>query len=104
MFTVADVLRIAAIDAGHELGVFDALVEPLTLAELAVCANVRPTHRFAALVDALVALGVLERIDEGRVAYSRVPDPSERPLVDGWGAIARVIRTDIPLAIDDPEI
>jgi SAM-dependent methyltransferase len=152
VFTVANALRTAAIDAGHELGLFEAIDqafdEPMTLAQLAARLNVRPTHRFIALVDALVAIGVIERavpasdapatsdapttdsridaapksridaapksrIDAApksridalaRYSYTRVPDRSPYPMVGGWGAIAEVIRTDTPLAIEDPDI
>jgi SAM-dependent methyltransferase len=113
VFTVHAALRSAAIDAGHELGLFEVLSSPLTLAQLASRVRLRPTHRLAALVDALVALGALTRGDaiaeastRAEPAFSRglIPPPSAHPLSDGWGAIADVIRRDAPLAIDDADI
>lgn len=99
VFTVDDALRAAAIDAGHALGLFEALASPLALEALAARARVRVGHRFVALVDALVALGALVRAGD-HVARGTIPPPSAHPQVGGWGAIADVIRTDTPLAID----
>lgn len=99
VFTVDDALRAAAIDAGHALGVFEALASPLDIHALAARARVRAGHRFVALVDALVALGALARAGDA-LARGTIPPPSAHPLTGGWGAIADVIRTDTPLAID----
>jgi len=103
VFTVNDALRAAAIDAGHELGVFEALGAPLTLDHLAERAQLRPTHRLVALIDALVALGALAR-DGSLIVRGAITARSALPMSGGWGAIADVIRADTPLAITDADI
>lgn len=123
VFTVDDALRAAAIDAGHELGLFEALASPLSLAQLAEATHLRPTHRFAALVDALIALGALSRssndveradapfVDDAiaarrsrLIARGSIPPRSSQLMTSGWGAIADVIRRDAPLVIEDADI
>lgn len=103
VFTVHDALRAAAIDAGHELGLFETLAFPLSFDQLAEKARLRSTHRLLALVNALVALGAL--VCQGELlARGSIAPRSAMPLADGWGAIADVIRTDVPISIDDAEI
>ena len=83
-------LRAAAIDAGYELGVFDAVRDGArSIDELAVGASPR---RLRALLDLLVALGALARDGERFAAGA----PPARPIVPraGWGAMAEVIRRD----------
>ena len=89
-------LRDAAIDAAHELGVFDALGEPRTLDELAAAIGIGAgRRRLRPLLDLLVAFGALSRARDRFVA---VITP-ERPHVAraGWGRLADVIRDDQPL-------
>ena len=86
-----DLLRDAAIDAAYELGIFDRL--PWTF---------EGSHRLRALVDLLVAIGVLAREGE-RLSRGDVPP---RPAVAraGWGLMADVIRRDQPLPVEGGEI
>ncbi len=83
-------LRAAAIDAGYELGVFDAVRDgSRSIDELAVGLGKR---RLRALLELLVAIGSLAREGE-RFAIGA---PPVRPVVPraGWGAMASVIRGD----------
>ena len=86
-----DLLRDAAIDAAYELGIFERL--PWTF---------EGSHRLRALVDLLVAMGVLVR-DGERVSRGDVPP---RPIVAraGWGLMAEVIRRDRPLPVEGGEV
>lgn len=88
-----DFFRDAAIDAAYELGVLDALPARLE----------GHTRRMRALLDLLVALGVLVREADGRYARGEVPP---RPVVAraGWGRMAEVIRRDRPLPVEGGEI
>ncbi|MEO7097284.1 MAG: hypothetical protein ABI175_28745, partial [Polyangiales bacterium] len=68
----AEQFRAWAIAAAYDLGVFDALAVPRTLADLAAAIGIeRGVHRLHALVAALVHAGVLvqdgERIERGAV-------------------------------------
>lgn len=103
VFTVDDALRAAAIDAGHELGVFEALASPLTFEQLAERTQLQPTHRLAALVDALISLGALARAGS-LIIRGAITARSAMPMPGGWGAIADVIRTHTPLAVAEVEI
>lgn len=81
--------------AGHELGVFGALQQPKTVAELAEALDL-PPRRLQALIDALVLSGALVRADvEPQVRYGvGQPPPYEEPPRHGWGRLAEVVRTD----------
>jgi SAM-dependent methyltransferase len=88
-------MRDAAVDAAYELGLFDALASGAALNELAEAIGVRGRRRLRALLDVLVAFGVLAREDERFVVAER----PARPVVAraGWGLLADVIRNDRPL-------
>ncbi|MDB4954013.1 MAG: Methylase involved in ubiquinone/menaquinone biosynthesis [Myxococcales bacterium] len=91
-------MRDAAIDAAYELGVFGALTaESLTIDQLGTRLGVG-ARRLRALLDALVAFGVLAR-DGDRFAVSEQPP---RPVVarTGWGLLADVIRRDRALSAE----
>jgi len=91
--------RDAAIDAAYELGWFDALARGArTVDELADAAGIAGgRHRVRALVDALVAIGVLVREGEA-VTRGEVP-PRPEVVREGWGRLAEVMRADRPLAL-----
>jgi len=91
--------RDAAIDAAYELGWFDALARGArTVDELADAAGIAGgRHRVRALVDALVAIGVLVREGEA-VRRGEVP-PRPEVVREGWGRLAEVMRADRPLAL-----
>lgn len=93
-----DFLRDAAIDAAHELGLFEALRDARTLDELADAIGIaQGRRRLRPLLDLLVACGYLVRARDRFVVVS-VP---EQPVVAraGWGLIADVIRRDKPLHV-----
>ena len=83
-----DVFRDAAVDAAYEL---DLIERPRV-----------EGHRMRALVDVLVAMGVLVR-EGGQLVRGAVPP---RPVVTraGWGLMADVIRRDTPLPVAGGEI
>jgi SAM-dependent methyltransferase len=89
-----DFLRAAAVDAGYELGIFDA--PAATLDEHAARAGLgKPgsRRRLRALLDVLAAIGALA-------------EPPPRPVVAraGWGLLADVIRSDRPLHPEGGEV
>ncbi len=92
----------AANAAGHELGVFEALVRggPGSLAAVAARIGVAAGHRLRALLDVLAALGAIrgER-GGGEPRFAATDAVPERPVVPpaGWGQLAEVIRRDGPL-------
>jgi SAM-dependent methyltransferase len=91
-------LRDAAIDCAHELGVF-ATHTPRTLDAIADAAGLGAgRRRLRPLLDVLVALGVLARVGDA-VAVREVP---ARPVVvrAGWGLAAEVMRTNRALAVE----
>lgn len=104
-------LRDAAIAAAAALGVFAALREPMTAAELAAALAVGE-RRLRALLEVLAAMGVL-RVAEpgfaepglapgsprGHARYARAAVPAEIPVIAamGWGRLAEVIRRDRPV-------
>jgi hypothetical protein len=94
--SAGDFLRDAAIDAGHELGLYAVLGShgPLSVDALArILAVEQGARRLRALADALVVFGVLAR--RGRaVALAGEPPPRAGVVPAGWGRIAEVIRTD----------
>jgi len=99
----------AALAAGHELGVFDALARtgPASLDQLAGEIGVATgSHRLRALLEVLAALGVIarERADTAVAAemvprFGLVGTVPAHPVVAraGWGLLADVIRHDRPL-------
>jgi len=91
--------RDAALAAAHELGWFDALARGAhTVDELAAAAGIASgTHRVRALVDALVAIGVLARDGEQVACGERPPRPEV--VREGWGRLAEVMRADRPLPL-----
>ena len=93
-------LRDAAVAAGHDLGVFEALrgAGPCTLDELASALGiVAGRHRLRALLDVLAALGAITRDPPRFAAAGEPPRPVVAPA--GWGALADVIRRDRPLPV-----
>jgi SAM-dependent methyltransferase len=94
--TGGDLLRDAAIDAAHELGLFAAPTPRATM-----------SRRMRALVDYLVASGLLAWSDtpagHSRVVPVRVPPRPSVPR-SGWGLMAEVIRRDKPLSVEGGEI
>jgi O-methyltransferase len=102
----------AAVAAGHELGVFEALRSrgDASVGELAEELGVAGRRRLRALLDVLAALGAIQR-----QPWRDAPDAAERggagprfaqaarvppcPVVAraGWGLLAEVIRSDQPL-------
>jgi SAM-dependent methyltransferase len=92
----------AAVAAGHELGVFEALArgEPAALAAVASRIGVAAGHRLRALLDVLAALGAI-RCERGgrepRFAAPEVAPACPEVTRDGWGRLAEVIRRDRPL-------
>ena len=93
----------AAVAAGHELGVFEALARggPGAVGEVAARIGVAATHRLRALLDVLAALGAIRGERSGREPrfVAALPPAPARPVVprDGWGRLAEVIRRDRPL-------
>ncbi|HKC60750.1 MAG TPA: methyltransferase [Myxococcales bacterium] len=82
----------AAVAAGHELGLFEALPGPA--AALAERLHVGP-RRLYALVRALLLQGALVESD-GMLLAGSVPLRRSLPS-GGWGQLGRVIREDRPL-------
>jgi SAM-dependent methyltransferase len=106
VFEPAGFLRDAALAAARELGLFAALAPAaLAAADLAAALGVPDSHRLRALLDVLVALGVLACRD-GRFAAIAAPGgeggalPGAPPMRAGWGLLADVIRRDRPLALE----
>ena len=92
-------LRGAAISAAHELGVFGVSG---TLDEIADALGMGPgRRRLRALLDVLVALGVMSREGE-RFNAASVPGRVDVPR-EGWGLLADVIREDKPLSLERGE-
>jgi SAM-dependent methyltransferase len=91
----------AAVAAGHELGVFEALARggPGAVDEVAARIGVAATHRLRALLDVLAALGAIRGERAGAEPRFVAAAPPARPVVprDGWGRLAEVIRRDRPL-------
>ena len=92
----------AAVAAGHEIGVFEALAGggPGPLAAVAARVGVSAGHRLRALLDVLAALGAI-RCERGGgeprfAAGEAAPARPEVPPA-GWGRLAEVIRRDRPL-------
>ncbi len=92
----------AAVAAGHELGVFEALArgEPVVLAAVAAQVGIAAKHRLRALLDVLAAVGAI-RCERGGgepqfAAADAAPARPEVPTA-GWGRLAEVIRRDRPL-------
>jgi SAM-dependent methyltransferase len=95
----------AAVAAGHELGVFEALARggPAALDAVASRIGVAAGHRLRALLDVLAALGAIRCERGGREPRFAAPDAApSRPAVagDGWGRLADVIRRDRPLPVE----
>lgn len=85
--------RQAAVNAAHELGLFEALADgPRALPSLAEGLSL-PPNRLRPLIDVLRFEGALR---PGVDPPPRAPLPSE-----GWGRLADVIRCDRPLRLDD---
>jgi SAM-dependent methyltransferase len=92
-------LRAAAVAAGHELSLFEALAVPRPCAELGPALGIATgRRRLRALVEALVGLGVIER-DGDTLRMRAAPGPGEVPPA-GWGLIAEVVRRDRPLGVE----
>jgi len=99
----------AALAAGHELGVFDALAHkgPATLDQLAgKIGVVAGSHRLRALLEVLAALGAITREGGGAgfavdtlSRFAPAATAPAHPVVAraGWGLLADVIRQDRPL-------
>ena len=106
----------AALAAGHELGVFEALARrgPASLEQLAGAIGVAAGgHRLRALLDVLAALGAIarERCDTGSTAetpprFTAATVLPAHPVVApaGWGLLADVIRRDRPLPAETDDI
>jgi SAM-dependent methyltransferase len=96
----------AALAAGHELGVFEALgrAGPASLPELAAELGVTGHHRLRALVDVLAALGALacERAAGAHPRFAAPVTVPAHPAIAraGWGLLADVIRSDLPLSAE----
>jgi hypothetical protein len=102
--TGGDFFRDAALDAGFELGVLALLRSDgtaRTLDDMAHALGVEPArHRLRALLDVLVGIGALARVGEGYGLVENLDRARpERPPSDGWGALAKVIRTNQPLPV-----
>lgn len=78
-------LRDAAIDAAYALNLVDGCAAPTG-------------HRLRALVELLVAMGVLRR-DGERFVRGDVPPRPANVARAGWGLLAQVIETDVPLSL-----
>jgi len=94
----------AALAAGHELGVFEALADgPAALEAVALRIGVAAGHRLRALLDVLVALGAISCARGGDAARfaaaAAVPARPEVPRA-GWGLLAEVVRRDRPLPVE----
>ena len=99
----------AALAAGHELGVFDALARqgPASLDQLAgELGGVAASHRLRALLEVLAALGGIAREGGGAgfgvdtlPRFAPVATVPAHPAVAraGWGLLADAIRQDRPL-------
>jgi hypothetical protein len=94
-------LRDAALAAGHELGVFEALARrgPASLDELAGTIGVASgRHRLRALLDVLAALGAIrgDRPTGAPPRFAAATEMPPHPVVAraGWGLLADVIRSD----------
>ena len=101
----------AAIAAGHELGVFEALQRggPASLDGVAAAIGVVAGHRLRALLDVLAAIGAIGRRTPPaeaapRFAAAAVAPP--RPVVAraGWGLLAEVIRGGRPLPAEAGDV
>jgi SAM-dependent methyltransferase len=96
----------AAVAAGHELGMFEALADggPGTLAAVAARVGVAAGHRLRALLDVLAALGAIrcERARRCEPQFAAADATPARPEVPaaGWGRLAEVIRGDRPLPVE----
>jgi len=104
-------LRDAALAAGHELGVFEALARsgPASLDELAGAIGVAAgRHRLGALLDVLAALGAIirDRSANGappRFVAATMAPPHPVVTQAGWGLLASVIRSDRALPVEGGE-
>ncbi len=101
-------LRAAAIDAAHELGVFERLARgAATVDELGDAAGVgRGRRRLRALLDVLAAIAAITRPEPGVARFTAASVTPPRPVVarGGWGLMADVIRTDRPLRPEGGEV
>src|SRR5882762_8505798 len=98
-------LRDAAIAAGHELGVFEALRRrgAASLDQLAGDLGVAGRQRLRALLEVLAAFGAILRPLLDRPAmFAAAASVPACPAVAraGWGLLAEVIRSDRPLPAD----
>lgn len=98
----------AALAAGHELGVFDALalVGAASLEELAGSIGVAAgRHRLRALLDVLAAIGAVGCDRSATPRFSAAVTAPPRPRVErtGWGLLGEVIRSDRPLVVEGGE-
>jgi SAM-dependent methyltransferase len=111
VFEPAGYLCDAALAAARELGIFAALAgRALAPAELAAAIGAPGGHRLRALLDVLVALGVLARGAGGRFSVvaaggggggaGGAGDAGALPIRAGWGLLADVIRRDRPLSLE----
>lgn len=94
-------LRQAALHAGHALGLFAALAEPRSAAEVAQALGLS-AHRTQALLEVLALEGALERAAPGTFRCRTVPPRPAAPVPAGWGQLAEVLRRDRPL--DEPGV
>ena len=104
----ASALCDAAMAAGHELRVFDALAHHgrSSIDELASAIGVSAgRHRLRALLDVLAVIGAIhcDRSGTPRFAAATVTPPHPVIARDGWGRLADIIRTARPLSLDDVE-
>ncbi|HEX2690302.1 MAG TPA: methyltransferase [Kofleriaceae bacterium] len=100
-------LRDAAIAAGHDLGIFEALARggPSSLDDLAGAIGVAAgRRRLRALLDVLAALGAIacDRSTTPRFAAADVSPSRPEVAAAGWGRIAEVIGRD--QALSDPDV
>jgi len=108
-------LRDAAVAAGHDLGIFEALARggPASLDDIAEAIGVSAgRRRLRALLDVLAAQGAIarERPDAGFAAetpprFAAVATAPAHPFVAraGWGLLADVIRNDRPLPVESDD-
>lgn len=98
----------AAIAAGHDLGIYEALAKrgPMALDELAGAIGVvAGRHRVRALLDVLAAIGAIRCDRSATPTFAAAATPPPRPVVPraGWGLLAEVIRSDRPLPLEQGE-
>lgn len=89
-------LREAALHAGHVLGLFAALAEPRSAAEVARTLGLS-AHRTQALLEVLALEAALERVAPAAFRCRAVPPRPAAPVPAGWGQLAEVLRRDRPL-------